>query len=140
MATLKERLEEVMDAMGWEHRDVMRASGQTSSVVSQWLGKGSKEIKSIGKLEAVLGIERESGYSALWVGKGLGPKMAPAKRAAAAASLDTLLEDLSAALATVPPGQRGAVASNLHGLAMDGGAEHWQVALKALLQKQRARA
>lgn len=145
MATLKERLEEVMQAMGWEHQDLMRVSGQTSSVVSQWLGKGSKEIKSIGKLEAVIGIEKESGFSAMWVGKGIGPKRAPTR--SGPATLNTggptpaeVIEQLAALLATLPPSQRGAVASNLHGLAMDGGAEHWQVALGALLQKRQARA
>lgn len=72
--TLQERMAEVMGAMNWEHADVMRVSGQSSSVVSQWLGKGSKIIKTIGKMEAAEAIERESGYSALWVAKGLGPK------------------------------------------------------------------
>lgn len=65
-----------MAAKGWEHADLVKHSGESSSVVSQWLGKGSKEIKSIGKLEAALNIEAASGYSALWVAKGKGPKMA----------------------------------------------------------------
>ena len=76
-ASLAERLEEVMQAMGWLHADVMRISGQTSSVVSQWRGKGSKDIKTIGKLEAAIYLERASGYSCLWIAKGMGPKMVP---------------------------------------------------------------
>ena len=52
MPNLQERLQEVMQAMKWTRTDVMRVSGQTSSVVSQWLGKGSKlkPVKSIGKM------------------------------------------------------------------------------------------
>jgi transcriptional regulator with XRE-family HTH domain len=73
---LKDRLREVMEAMAWTHRELMRVSGQSSSVVSQWLGSSTKEIKTIGKLEAAQAIERASGYSALWVAKGMGPKMA----------------------------------------------------------------
>ena len=34
----------------------------------------TKVIKTIGKLEAAIYIERESGYSALWIAKGIGPK------------------------------------------------------------------
>lgn len=74
MSALEERLGEVMEAMGWAHADLMRVTGQSSSVVSQWLGKGSKPIKSIGKIEAAEAIERESGFSALWVARGIGPK------------------------------------------------------------------
>ena len=76
MLTLKERLEEVMDAKEWAHADVMRISGMTSSVVSQWRGKGDKEIKSIAKIEAVLRLQKESGYSAVWIATGKGPKFA----------------------------------------------------------------
>jgi len=79
MATLIERLERVMAEKNWEHADLMRVSGQSSSVVSQWLGKGSKEIKTIGKHEAAEAIARESGFSALWIAKGLGPEK-PATR------------------------------------------------------------
>ena len=73
-STLTERLHEVMQAKGWTHADLMRVSGQSSSVVSQWLGKGSKAIKSIGKMEAAESIAAESGYAALWIAKGKGRK------------------------------------------------------------------
>lgn len=63
-----------MLAMGWGHSDLVRVSGESSSVVSQWLGKSSKTIKSIGSIRAALNIERASGYSALWVSRGEGPK------------------------------------------------------------------
>ncbi|MDE1999728.1 MAG: hypothetical protein KGI52_12455 [Burkholderiales bacterium] len=81
MKTLTERLEEVMQAKGWEHADLVRVSGESSSVVSQWLGKGSKTIHSIGKMEAAERIEAESGYCALWIAKGKGQKhVAPISR------------------------------------------------------------
>lgn len=72
--TLVDRLQEVMAAMRWTHADLVRVSGESSSVVSQWLGNGSKTIKSIGSLRAAMNIERASGFSALWVAKGDGPK------------------------------------------------------------------
>lgn len=74
MPSLPERLQEVMRATGWKHADLMRVTGQSSSVVSQWLGKGSKEIATIGNLEAAIAIENESGFSALWVAKGIGER------------------------------------------------------------------
>lgn len=75
--SLQDRLAEVMAATGWAHADLMRVTGQSSSVVSQWLGKGSKIIQSIGKMEAAEAIERAAGFSALWVAKGIGPKTRP---------------------------------------------------------------
>ena len=80
--TLIQRLAELMQAKDWTHADLMRVSGQSSSVVSQWLGKGSKVIKTIGKMEAAQRLEAESGYAALWIAKGIGPKMADAQPAA----------------------------------------------------------
>lgn len=74
--SLKDRLLEVMASKGWTERDLIRVSGQSRSAVGQWLGKSKKEIKTIGRLEAVQAIERESGFSALWVAKGMGPKLA----------------------------------------------------------------
>lgn len=74
--TLKERLAEVMAAMGWEYPALVAASGESHSVVSQWLGRGTKTIHSIGKMEAAERIEEETGYAALWIAKGKGPKKA----------------------------------------------------------------
>jgi len=139
MATLKQRLEEVMQAKNWEHADLMRVSGQSSSVVSQWLGKGSKDIKAIGKLEAAIYLERASGFSALWIAKGLGPKH-PAVAAVIArqpaAKYDTAaqtLAQLGRMLSSVPQSHREAVAANLAGWARDGGADHWRAMLAGLL-------
>jgi SOS-response transcriptional repressor LexA len=76
MNTLQERLQEVMSAKAWGYRDLLRVSGESSSVVSQWLGRGSKIIKSIGKMEAAERIEQNSGFSALWIARGIGSKFA----------------------------------------------------------------
>jgi hypothetical protein len=155
MPTLKERLEEVMRAAHWEHADLVRVSKQSSSVVSQWLGKGSKEIKSIGKLDAAIYIERESGFSALWVAKGIGPKRAAmaahtssASSAAIAASLtampysaDQVLERMGMLLASVPIANRPALADVLRGWALDAGADdrrHVLLALISPLEKRQA--
>lgn len=143
MATLKDRLEEVMRAMGWQHADVVRISQQSSSVVSQWLGKGSKDIKTIGKLEAALYLERASGYSALWIAKGIGPKMAAPSASRAAlhageppASYATpaqAIAALRAVLATVPQPMRAAFGEVLAAWAKEGGQDDRSAALLALL-------
>ena len=44
----------------------------------QWLGRGSKTIHSIGKTQAAERLEAASGYAALWLAKGIGPKYAAA--------------------------------------------------------------
>lgn len=75
MPTLEERIKELMDAMGWDVPRVAAIAGVSQSAVSQWIGKGSKEIYSIGNLEAALLLERASGFSALWLAKGKGPKL-----------------------------------------------------------------
>lgn len=145
MSTLQERLEEVMAAKGWKHADLVRVSRQSSSVVSQWLGKGSKAIKTIGKLEAALYIERESGYSALWLAKEMGPKFAPRGAVSAAEPPAQytvparVLEQMGHILANVPPALREAVAANLSGWARDGGADHWRIPLAALLEPASAK-
>lgn len=66
---------EIMEAKSWEHADVVRISGQSSSVVSQWRGKASKIIKSIGKMEAAMALADASGFEALWIAEGIGPKL-----------------------------------------------------------------
>ena len=142
MATLKERLEEVMKACSWEHADVVRISRQSSSAVSQWLGKGSKEIKTIGKLEAAIYLERQSGYSALWIAKGIGPKLAERPGGTVLQLAEgpgpwqspSLLEQVGMLLAAVPLDRRRAVADTLRGWAEEGGADHYRLMLETLLQ------
>jgi SOS-response transcriptional repressor LexA len=69
-----------MQAMRWEHADVVRVSGETSSVVSQWLGHGSKEIKSMGSVSAAVLLGRASGFDPIWIATGKGPKIDPHAR------------------------------------------------------------
>lgn len=134
-----------MDQNGWEHADVMRISGQSSSVVSQWLGKGSKLIKSIGKVSAAVRLAEAAGVSAEWLADGTPPKYKPPPAAGAqplrvddhaAHYLTTaqLLAKMGEVLATVPEARREAVATNLAGWGRDGGAAHWQQALLVLLE------
>lgn len=79
MDTLEDRLNEVMQACGWARADLQRISGESSSVISQWMGRGSKTIRSIGSLEAALNLSAASGYSALWLAKGKGPRHLPTR-------------------------------------------------------------
>lgn len=73
MSTLSERIEDLMRATGWTVPQVAAIAGVTPSAVHQWLGKGSKEIKSIG-LEAAILLAEQSGFRPLWISKGKGAK------------------------------------------------------------------
>jgi transcriptional regulator with XRE-family HTH domain len=99
--TLSERLAELMAAKGWTRRDLQQAAGVSSSVISQWLGKGTKEIKSIGDTAAAERLAQATGYALLWIAKGQGPKK-PAAAARAAAHPTTVLK----AEEPAPPGPR----------------------------------
>jgi transcriptional regulator with XRE-family HTH domain len=100
--TLAERLTELMQAQKWSRRDLQLAAGVSSSVVSQWLGKGTKEIKSIGNTAAAERLAQATGYALLWIAKGQGPKKpAPAARAPAAPATTVLTAQEPA-----PPGPR----------------------------------
>lgn len=151
MSDLTERLQELMRTMSWEHADLVRVSRQSSSVVSQWLGKGSKVIKTIGKLEAAIYIERESGFSALWIAKGMGPKFVdkvarlpsastaasplPASEPAApyAANPEALLLQLGMVTSQLPDDIREAFADVLSGWVRSGARTDRIRALIALL-------
>jgi hypothetical protein len=74
MNVLSTRIEELMGEMRWDAGTVARVAGVTPSAVSQWLGHGTKEIKSIGKMEAAVLLERATGFSAFWLAQGKGPK------------------------------------------------------------------
>lgn len=130
-----------MATMGWQHADLVRISGESSSVVSQWLGKTERPTKSIGRVSAALRLSAASGYCAEWIADGAGPKKPPPRlvRPAVAGeptpayTLTDCLQDLANALEALPIAHREAVATNLAGLARDGGAEHWMRALRPLL-------
>lgn len=76
---LSRRLGEVMQAKGWARADLVRISGQSSSLVSQWLGVSQRPVYQINKAEAAERLSIASGYAALWIAKGLGPKMREAQ-------------------------------------------------------------
>lgn len=72
MTTLEERISDLMATTGWTVGRIAEIAGVSSSSVSQWK-KG--ETKSI-SLEPAIRLERESGYSALWIASGKGEKLA----------------------------------------------------------------
>ena len=74
MSTLKERMEEFAATTGWDVGHIALAAEVSSSAVSQWFGKGSKIIKSIGIAPATR-LEAKSGFRAMWLSKGQLPKM-----------------------------------------------------------------
>lgn len=76
MSELKDRIEEVKASQNWNDTQMANAAGVSRSAVAQWAGKGSKIIRTIGDVEVALNLERATGYSALWIAKGTGPKMA----------------------------------------------------------------
>jgi hypothetical protein len=143
MPNLEDRLREVMQANKWEHDDVVRISGQTSSVVSQWLGKGSKEIKRIARVSAAVSLAQASGYSATWIAEGTGPRRMPSSAVnlhvnepkASYGSAD-LLDQLEQTLQQLPHDKREAVALLLAGWAREGGAAHYKSAVKPLLSTE----
>lgn len=147
MATLVERLTEIMRTCEWEHADVVRISGQSSSVVSQWLGKGSKEIKTIGRLSAVLRMADASGYAPLWIAEGTGPKRLPPDRHANIAaepaplymSTEQKLAALRSLLSEVPIDMREAFADVLGGWVRSGGTEDRGRALLTLMSAPQKR-
>lgn len=82
MSTLKDRILEVQNKMSWSDTQTAKAAGVSRSAVAQWAGKGSKIIHTVSDVEAVLNLERETGFSALWIAKGKGPKTVDARRIA----------------------------------------------------------
>lgn len=159
MSTLTERLHEVMKAMNWSQADLRIAAGVSSSVVSQWLGKGNKEIKTIGKLEAAERLEKDTGFAALWIAKGIGPKhvqatvgdhfrpaahstreAAPAPYLAGTSYVPSIvLKDLRNLLRAVRPELRPAFADILAAWAREGGSEDRAEALLLMIGEQPAK-
>jgi SOS-response transcriptional repressor LexA len=68
-------MEELAKATGWDVGKIAEVAGVSSSAVSQWFGKGSKLINSIGIAPATK-LEQASGYRAMWISKGELPKLA----------------------------------------------------------------
>lgn len=135
-----------MHYMRWERADLVRVSGQSSSVVSQWLGKGSKIIHTIGKVDAAFRIQQASGFHAVWVAEGIGPKFAvppTAQEQPAGGPYLTrvdVLRRLGTLLGEVSPELRLAVADILSAWAREGGAEDRTSAILALLDASAGKA
>lgn len=73
MSTLIERLTKVMAFKGWNSpQQLADVAGVTRSAAAQWLGQGSKIIHTIGNMQAAENLEQETGFSALWIAKGIG--------------------------------------------------------------------
>lgn len=143
MTSLQDRIEDLMATMSWTHSDLVRISGASSSVVSQWRGKGTKTIKSIGAMEAATRLAAASGFSALWLAKGVGPRLMsegevlrppivsePPKAYLTPADV---LSHLGSLLQAVPEDMRGAAADLLAGMARTGGDPGRQAVLVQLL-------
>lgn len=75
MSNLQDRIDELMKVTGWSVPEVARRAQVTPSAVSQWLGKAGRPTKSI-LLRPAIYLERDSGFSALWLSSGEGPKFA----------------------------------------------------------------
>ncbi|QRF55331.1 hypothetical protein [Variovorax paradoxus] len=102
MSTLAERMQEFSRETGWSIAEIAAIAKVSHSAVSQWMGKGAKEIKSIAKIDSAIYLERASGFSALWLAKGLGPRKAAIQPAAAAMTLEQMLEAIGLALEKAP--------------------------------------
>jgi hypothetical protein len=128
---LKERIEELMRTTELKEKaQVARAAGVSTSAVSQWLGKGSKTIKSMDSTPAVA-LQAKTGYSWQWLAKGTGPKLLRSAILQSTEEGDTLtagavapahrlpLNEMVGPLTRAGPGIRQAVAGMLSDYAID---------------------
>jgi hypothetical protein len=85
MMSLQERITELMQTCQWDVVQVSKIAEISKSAVYQWIGKGSKPIKGIGKIavanrlqaasiEACNRLRSGNGYASLWIATGVGPK------------------------------------------------------------------
>ena len=66
---LKDRINEIIKA-GYSKAEIARAAGKTPSAVTQWLTGETKEIKA----DSAAGIQAKTGFSAVWIATGKGPR------------------------------------------------------------------
>lgn len=70
-----------MASKGWTTaQEVADVAGVSRSAAAQWLGQGSKIIHTIGKQQAAENLEKSTGFCALWIAKGIGPKYVTQQR------------------------------------------------------------
>jgi SOS-response transcriptional repressor LexA len=70
---LKDRIREVVEA-GYSQAQLAKAAGKTPAAVTFWLDGNSKSIKA----DSAAGIQSLTGFSAVWIATGKGPKKIPA--------------------------------------------------------------
>ena len=68
--TLNTRIKEAIDGSGKSRADIARACGVTQASVTFWLDGTTKSLKA----DTALALEQATGYRALWILKGLGPR------------------------------------------------------------------
>lgn len=68
---LKDRIQALIDA-GFTRTEIARAAKKSQSAVTQWLSGDTKELKS----DSAAGIQAVTGFSAVWLATGSGPRMA----------------------------------------------------------------
>lgn len=78
MVPLKLRIEEVMQSKNWKIAAVARAAKVSHSAVSQWLGRGNTHTETINSTAAA-NLADASGFNAVWLATGKGPKLVSAE-------------------------------------------------------------
>lgn len=68
---LSDRIKIVIDA-GFTRTQIAKAAGKSQGAVTQWLSGDTKELKS----DSAAGIQALTGFSAVWLATGKGPRMA----------------------------------------------------------------
>ena len=68
--SLSKRILEIVDA-GYKKSAIARAAGKSPAAVTQWISGETKEIKA----DSAAGIQSVTGFSAVWIATGKGPKM-----------------------------------------------------------------
>ena len=117
---LKDRIQELVDA-GHKKSQLAKAAGKSPASVTHWLNGETHEIKS----DSAAGLQALTGFSAVWIATGKGPKYLtghqksePAPSASAQATdahrnLDAVLTSLASHIAEIDPSSREALGSQL---------------------------
>jgi len=135
MEDFQDRLKRAMDLAGKAVPDLARAlispkgtKGVTPQAVYAVLRGDTKAMTA----ENVAHAARFLAVDWFWLATGAGSPR-PTSQNLAALPIEELLTQVGIILAQVPKAARRAVADNLHGFALDGGADHYRAALLGLL-------
>ena len=115
MPALADRMKELESQFGLTVGEIAKLCGVTSSAVSQWFGKGDKPSKEIGSVRAAVMLERRTGWSALWIAYGEGPKICASgvvggeQRATQKTDVPTALVTLGEAIESATEGREDAI-------------------------------